>query len=108
MFHFYLLSQLVAKYDPWVKLYEIQPRTQFKHLQNNWTHGAYSARFRPPIPGEAGHPFRLTPDNDSGGSHPPKLLKFDSSQLHRLRPHKSGTLKLLDSNPIIRYLIINS
>jgi len=32
---------------------------------------AYSARFRPPIPGEAGHPFRLIPDTDSGGSRPP-------------------------------------
>jgi uncharacterized protein (DUF169 family) len=34
-----------------------------------WT--AYSARFRPPIPGEAGHPFRLIPATDSGGSRPP-------------------------------------
>ena len=32
---------------------------------------AYSARFRPPIPGEAGHPFRLIPATDSGRSRPP-------------------------------------
>jgi len=36
-----------------------------------WGFVAYSARFRPPIPGEAGHPFRLIPDTDSGGSRPP-------------------------------------
>jgi hypothetical protein len=65
---------------------------------------AYSAPFRLPIPGEAGHPFRLIPATDSGGNRPPKLLKFDNSQLHWLRPHKSGILKLLDSNPIIMYL----
>ena len=33
--------------------------------------GAYSARFRPAIPGEAGHPFRLIAATDSGGSRPP-------------------------------------
>jgi len=32
---------------------------------------AYSARFRPPIPEEASHPFRLIPATDSGGSRPP-------------------------------------
>jgi hypothetical protein len=32
---------------------------------------AYSGRFRPPIPGEAGHPFRLIPATDSGRSRPP-------------------------------------
>jgi hypothetical protein len=32
---------------------------------------AYSARFRPPIPGEAGHRFRLIPATHSGGSRPP-------------------------------------
>ena len=32
---------------------------------------AYSARFRPAIPEEAGHPFRLIPATDSGRSRPP-------------------------------------
>jgi hypothetical protein len=32
---------------------------------------AYSGRFRPAIPEEAGHPFRLIPATDSGGSRPP-------------------------------------
>ena len=33
--------------------------------------GAYSGRFRPAIPDEAGHPFRLIPAPDSGRSRPP-------------------------------------
>ena len=32
---------------------------------------AYSGRFRPAIPDEAGHPFRLIPATDSGRSRPP-------------------------------------
>jgi hypothetical protein len=32
---------------------------------------AYSERFRPAIPDEAGHPFRLIPATDSGRSRPP-------------------------------------
>jgi len=32
---------------------------------------AYSALFRTPVPGEAGHRFRLIPATHSGGSRPP-------------------------------------
>jgi hypothetical protein len=38
--------------------------------------GAYSAPFRPPIPDEAVHPFRLIPSTDSGASRP--LIPGDS------------------------------
>jgi alginate O-acetyltransferase complex protein AlgI len=40
---------------------------------------AYSDRFRPAIPDEAGHPFRLIPATDSGASRPP--IPDDSGHL---------------------------
>ena len=42
--------------------------------------GAYSARFRPAIPEEAGHPFRLIPATDSGASRP--LIPDDFGHPH--------------------------
>jgi hypothetical protein len=41
---------------------------------------AYSARFRPAIPEEAGHPFRLIPATHSGASRPP--IPDDSGHPH--------------------------
>ncbi len=35
------------------------------------TEDAYSAPFRPLIPIDVGHPFRLIPATDSGASRPP-------------------------------------
>jgi hypothetical protein len=39
--------------------------------ENTYGQNAYSGRFRPAIPDEAGHPFRLIPATDSGRSRPP-------------------------------------
>jgi putative transposase len=38
-----------------------------------YAHFAYSGPFRPPIPGESGHPFRMIPATDSGAIRPPLI-----------------------------------
>jgi len=42
------------------------------------TGAAYSGPFRPPIPGESGHPFRMIPATHSGAIRPPLVLESDS------------------------------
>jgi hypothetical protein len=49
---------------------------------------AYSARFRPAIPGEAGHPFRLIPATHSGASRPP--IPDDSGHPHQCHTAEGG------------------
>ncbi len=50
--------------------------------------GAYSARFRPAIPEEAGHPFRLIPATYSGASRPP--IPDDSGHPHQCHTAEGG------------------
>jgi hypothetical protein len=37
---------------------------------------AYSGPFRPPIPGESGHPFRMIPATYSGAIRPPPRIRI--------------------------------